>query len=251
MRLSSVVLAVGAIVSASAGRTLALAVEEPSKREAVNHYKEGEALMQSETFEQAATEFKAAGDLDPLMFQAFYNQGQCYMALKRYTEAVIAYQGARASVERSFSLNDRDRQTRERQTRDEVKDIQDAIRQIRGNPKTIQPENKILRLEERQRVLENSMLKGGERPQVPAEIFLALGSAYFRQSKLEDAEREYVEAVKGNPKMGAAHNNLAVIYMLSGRFKEAHEATAKAEKAGFAVSPAFKHDLETREASAK
>lgn len=248
MRLGSVVLAV---VAASAVPSFGLAIEEPAKREAASHYKEGEALMASETFEQAAAEFKAAGGLDPLMFQAFYNEGQCYMALKRYTEAVIAYQAARGSVERSFSLSDRDRQQRERQVRDEVKEIQDAIRQIRSNPKALQPENKILRLEERQRVMENSLMKGAEHPQVPAEIYLALGSAYFRQNKLEDAEREYVEAVKGNPKMGAAHNNLAVIYMLSGRFKEAHESTAKAEKAGFTVSPAFKRDLETREASAK
>ena len=75
MRLVSVVLAV--IVAALGTSASALAIEEPAKREATSHYKAGEQLMQSEGFEQAAAEFKAAGQLDPLMFQAFYNEGQC------------------------------------------------------------------------------------------------------------------------------------------------------------------------------
>ena len=104
--------------------------------------------------------------------------------------------------------------------------------------------------EERIRMLEGSRLKGREVMRVPDEINLGLGSAYFRQNQLADAEKAYREAVAENSKMGAAHNNLAVIYMLTGRFKESHEAITAAEKAGFVVAPAFKSDLSAREKAA-
>jgi Tfp pilus assembly protein PilF len=83
---------------------------------------------------------------------------------------------------------------------------------------------------------------------VPAEIFLALGSAYFRQQKLEDAEREYAEAVRINRKLGAAHNNLAVIYLLTGRLDLAEESVKQAERNGFKVNPRLKDDLKAAKA---
>jgi tetratricopeptide (TPR) repeat protein len=113
------------------------------------------------------------------------------------------------------------------------------------------PGNQIMMVEERIRMLESTRRKGGqEQGQALPELNLALGSAYLRQGALDDAEREYLAAIKANPKLGAAHNNLAVIYMLSERFPAAHDALRKAEKAGFAVSPNLKRDLEAREKAA-
>ena len=40
-----------------------------------------------------------------------------------------------------------------------------------------------------------------------------------------------------------AHNNLAVVLMLTGRLEEAEREMKTAEKAGFRVSPQFKEDL--------
>ena len=86
---------------------------------------------------------------------------------------------------------------------------------------------------------------------VPAEVHLALGSALMRQNKLSEAEAEHVAAVKADKKLGAAHNNLAVIYMLTGRFEEARHAVKQAEKTGFPVPKALKDDIKKREAAAK
>ena len=52
-----------------------------------------------------------------------------------------------------------------------------------------------------------------------------------------------------NPKFGEAHNNLAVIYMTSGRYKDAEAEVKAAEKAGFRVNPQFKEDLKKAAAS--
>ena len=72
---------------------------------------------------------------------------------------------------------------------------------------------------------------------------LALGSAYFRQEKLADAEIEWKAAVEANRKLGQAYNNLAVVYMMTGRKTEAEEAVRAAEHAGFSVNPGLKNDI--------
>src|SRR4029077_7100902 len=79
--------------------------------------------------------------------------------------------------------------------------------------------------------------------QTPAWISLALGSAYFRVDATADAEREYRAAIAVDPKLGEAHNNLAVVYMLTGRFPEAEAEIKAAEKAGFRVKQQLKEDL--------
>jgi len=49
--------------------------------------------------------------------------------------------------------------------------------------------------------------------------------------------------VQADPKLGEAHNNLAVYYMLSGRKADAETAVKNAEKAGFKVNPQLKADI--------
>ena len=72
-----------------------------------------------------------------------------------------------------------------------------------------------------------------ETPLAPAFVSVALGSAYFRSERSGDAEREYKAALDADPKAGEAHNNLAVVYMLTGRFEDATKEAALAEKSGF------------------
>jgi len=91
--------------------------------------------------------------------------------------------------------------------------------------------------------------KGNVRPAMPAEFPLALGSAYFRQQKLQEAKAEYEEATRLNPKLGAAHNNLAVIYLLTGLPAEAETELSRAEKTGFAVNPRLKEDIKKAKAA--
>lgn len=77
----------------------------------------------------------------------------------------------------------------------------------------------------------------------PAELWLALGSAYFRLNDVAAAERHYLAAVAAKPDLGEAHNNLAVICMLTGRLDDAVRAV---ERAGFGVRPGLKAELAAR-----
>ena len=60
---------------------------------------------------------------------------------------------------------------------------------------------------------------------------------------LTDAEREYKAAVEVDPAFGEAHNNLAVVYLVTGRSAEADAELKAAEKAGFRVNPRLKDDI--------
>jgi Flp pilus assembly protein TadD len=82
--------------------------------------------------------------------------------------------------------------------------------------------------------------------QAPGEVLLALGSALFRNGDAAAATLQWEAAVISNPKLGEAHNNLAVVYMEAGRFADAERELKLAEKNGFRVSPQFKDDLKAR-----
>jgi Flp pilus assembly protein TadD len=78
----------------------------------------------------------------------------------------------------------------------------------------------------------------------PAELSLALGSAYFRSGDLVAAEREWKTAVSVNKRLGEAHNNLAALYAMTGRKAEAQQAVKNAERSGFRVNPNLKADIQ-------
>ena len=212
-------------------------------KEAQRRYKTGLTLMKAERWGEAADEFKAAISADPLMTLAHYNLGQCRMAQKRFVEAVGAYETCRDAFERLGTLSQKDRQERDRARRDEINELRNDLARLH----TLKDANALryeTQMDDRIRVLEAMQGRDlGADEKVPGEVYLALGSAYFRQEKLADAEREYRAALRINTKLGAAHNNLAVILLMTGRVEEAEAETALAERHGHRVSAAFKEDL--------
>ena len=209
---------------------------------AERHYREGVQLMRAERWEEGASHFKTAIDIDPLMALAHYNLGQCRMAQRRFVEAVAAYQGTRDAFRSLATRSQKERDQRDRARRDEMSEIRTSLTRLHlakgpTGPYAVQLETRLCTLE---------AMDGRERHEqtaVPAEVMLALGSAYFRQEKLADAEREWKAAVEANRKLGEAHNNLAVVYMMTGRKAEAEDAVRTAERSGFRVNPGLKDDI--------
>ena len=210
-----------------------------SRREAIHHYRTGQEFFTSEKFERAAEEFVKATDNDPLFTLAYYQAGQSYMNLKRYASAIKAFKDCLEASRALYGLAETDRFVVERQRDDEMKEMRETVRTLQqsGHPLlAVRAEQHLADLE-KQRTSMNS----GYRP--PAEVLLSIGSAHFRNGEADAAEAEWKAAIEANPKLGEAHNNLAVIYMTSGRFKEADAEVKAAEKTGFRVNPQFKEDL--------
>jgi tetratricopeptide (TPR) repeat protein len=238
-------------VGAAAGPQLS----QQQQHDAQQHFRTGMKALTSEQYDQAEAEFRGAVKIDPTLDAAFYGLGQVYMATKRYAQAVQAYIEAREAFKRSAAEDALDATAADRRLQDQIQVLKDAIQVLGRTSQVNQPQNVqagIARLQEQINQLQSRRgRKMGSVPlPVPAGMSMALGSAYFRLDKLPDAEREYKAALEVDPKFGEAHNNLAVVYMLTGRLDEAEQEVKAAEKAGFKVNPQFKEDLKKRKSGA-
>jgi tetratricopeptide (TPR) repeat protein len=216
------------------------------REEARRHYQAGETLMLEEAFEAAVREFQTAVTLDPDYTLAHYGLGQALMAQRRHAEALDAFTAARDVIIRQSHQDQRDMADVERRRRDEINELEDTLQNVRSGKMKVEDTFRLeLPIEERLRVLRDAEQRGVENVvRIPAELSLALGSAHFRMGQIEAAEENYRAAIKARPGLGAAHNNLAVICMMTDRYEEAKREIRAAEETGFIVSPLFKADLE-------
>lgn len=212
-------------------------------------YRAGLAFMQSERWEEARQSFRAAIDTDGSFELAHYMLGRVHMAQKQYPDAVAALSRARdlyrAIAGRAFSeMNDQ-----QLSRRDRIAEIDDAIRELQMKPQTNRIQEQLRQLADQKRQVEQASQRAGNlslKTTVPAYVTLSLGSAYFRLNDLAEAEKAYKESLDADPRQGETHNNLAVVYFMTGRYREAEEAVRAAEKAGYRVNPTLKNNIKEK-----
>ena len=228
------------------------AAAQPTREhlDAMRHLRLGQENMHAERWDKAEMEFQAAIRLEPTLEMAHYGLGQVYMATKRFPAAVRAYLACRDAFVANTARRATNDLSAQRQLDDEIRSLEDektlrstgrVVAMLSGGPADLDRRLADLRM---RRFRDSKPM-----PETPAWISLALGSAYFRSGAMADAEREYREALKADVKIGEAHNNLAVVCLLTGRYEEAGMEINAAEGAGFKVNPQLKRDLE--KASAK
>lgn len=207
-------------------------------------------LAAEKYFQQAITAY-------PDFPLAHYGLGRSFMAQKRYSEALQAYlrsqelfrnQGSdriaqQVGLLRSYNSSEVNQAARVNRT-DVRMTAQGASRPTGGTQAELL--NQINMLQQAAQRDSRTSVVGG----TPGFVSLAVGSAYFRLNKLEDAEREYKAATESDTKYGEAFNNLAVVYLLTNRFDDAEKAVKSAEKAGYKVSVDLKDDIKKRKAGA-
>ena len=213
--------------------------DETSRRQAVELYRTGQEFMSSERFDKAAVAFTASIEKDPLLTVAHYQLGQAYMNLRRPASALQAYKGCLGAMEALHHLEESNRFEVDKQRQDTIHEMRAEL----GSNQKIDPLKRIV-IEQRVREMEQertSTIGAPFRP--PAFVLLAMGSAHFRNGDREAAEAQWRAAVDANPKLGEAHNNLAVVYLQKGQKADAENAVKQAEKNGFKVNPQLKEDI--------
>jgi tetratricopeptide (TPR) repeat protein len=215
---------------------------EPARREAFQHYRTGQEFLSAEQWDKAAEEFTQATKNDPLFTDAYYGLGQAHMGARRFASAAQAFQATIESAQKIHQLRERDRVTADRQIDDQLRAVRESLRAVQQSTAGgVQAQMR--QLEARARELERSKSSLGQPFEPPAEVLLSLGSAHFRNDDRASAEKFWAEAVRVNSRLGEAWNNLAVIYLTSGRKKEAEDAVKNAERTGFRVNPRLKDDI--------
>ena len=212
--------------------------DEQTRRQALEFYRAGQDHMAAERFDLAVEAFTSAIDKDPLLTVAHYQRGQAFMNLRRYGSAIQAYKGCIEAMARLHALEQSSKFQVDKQREDEIRELRTEV----ANLKNLSPLKRSV-LDQRLRALEQQRAVWNAEFRPPAVVLLALGSAYFRNGDLATAELEWESAVDADPKYGEAHNNLAVVYMMTMRKKEAENAIKAAEKSGFRVNPQLKEDI--------
>jgi Tfp pilus assembly protein PilF len=241
--LSLLTLAVGL-----AGGVPAAAQPSNARENARPAYQRGVEQMRREAFEEAVRSFQSAIGTDPSFDMAYYQLGRAHLARKDYAAAVQALRQCRdlhlAEASRGFS----NRQEGERLRRDRVREIDRFIEELERAPQTDRIREQIRQFNERKRQIQDLDRDVALSPDtaVPAYVSLSLGSAHFRAGNLAEAEKAYLETVATDPKVGEAHNNLAVVYMETRRFDEAERAVKAAEQAGMRVPQVLKDEIRVR-----
>jgi Flp pilus assembly protein TadD len=233
-----------AVVFASAVVSTVAAQTVKEHIDAMRHLRLGQENLRTEKWDLAEREFKAAARLEPPLEMAHYGLGQVYMATKRYPLAVQAYAMCRNAHMAGVARDVHNDLLAERRIDDQIQALEDERTLLNTGRTKPMLSGGALDLDHRIADLRARRYHDAKTiPEVPTWISVALGSAYFRSGAMADAEREYRAALAVHPKLGEAHNNLAVVCMLTQRFDEAAAEIKAAEKAGFRVNPQLKEDL--------
>jgi tetratricopeptide (TPR) repeat protein len=213
------------------------------------HVRAAWAFMRTEAWAEAEKSFQQAIDVDSQFEDAYYGLGLARMRMKRYADAIAAYVKCR-DLYRSFAGKQfSNRQEAQRYRQDRLTEIDELMRQFQTGPQTMANQDRLRQLQEQRRQIQDYISRGNNitiENSVPAFVSLALGSAYFRSEKLADAEREYKAAITADPKAGEAHSNLAVVYLQTGRYREADAEVKAAERAGYTVHPELKREIKAK-----
>ena len=226
-----------------AGQQLAT---EADRAQALIFFRTGQEYLAAEQFEKAIDAFTHAVQKDALLSIAHYGIGQANMNLRRYSAAALAYTHCIEALRTVHGLNQMGSIEAEKRRDDEVQRLR-GLRDTNWRGLT-RPQSLVAEQQLRDLETQSHDIAAPFRP--PAETLLALGSAQFKNGDVDAAEANWKAAVDVNPKYGEAHNNLAVIYMQTGRFAQADQELKLAEKNGFNVNPQFKRDLKERQKAA-
>ena len=244
MRQGLLLLTVVALMSGTAAAQTSM-----ERERARPDYKKGWDFMRIEDWANAAKSFQQAIETDREFEDAYYGLGSAQMRMKKYAEAIAAYVKCRDLYRAQAGKKFTNTQDAQRYRQDRLTEIDEQIRLTQTGPQSLTSQDRVRQLQDQRRQIQDFISRSGNvsiENSVPAFVSVALGSAYFRTEQFPDAEREYKAAIAADPKKGEAYSNLAVVYLQTGRYKEADDAVKSAEKAGYKVHPQLKQDIKAK-----
>jgi len=214
----------------------------PEQVDAKKWLKDGDKLLAQERPLEAANAYREAIRLDPVLMMAHYGLGQAQMDLKQYPAAIEAYRGAQDAFHKWLQQGFAGRLESDKAKDKRVSALRDRIRDHSGGSRAESAQLNEMEME--LAMLQQTSTDVGKTVEVPVGVTLALGSAYFRNNQMKEAEAAYRDALRVRPTLGEASNNLAVVLLLTKRPAEAKEQVALARKNGYSVPEGLRRDIE-------
>jgi tetratricopeptide (TPR) repeat protein len=220
--------------------------------EANRHYADGWSAIRTDSWDAAAREFQQAIDVQPRFALAYYSLGRAEMGRRNFAAAITAYTKCRSLYETDGGEQFGNQLDMRQRLTDRIFEYQTELNQANARASlnargSTQSQSLYVReLEAQIRRLEQARDRSTNITvdvSVPYFVPMALGAAYFRSGRFADAEREYKAAIAANAGSGETFNNLAVLYLTTGRPDEADQAVKAAEKTGFRVHEELKGDI--------
>lgn len=221
-----------------------------ARERAQAHYQIGMEHMRDEAYRSAIEAFSEAITIDETHALAHYMIGRAEMARQNYEAALAPILRARDLLQKEANQQFTTRAEAERHWRTRLTEIDAMLNRLRGirNPNQ-QVLDQIRQFEEMKRQIQSTQrstdLTGLA---VPGFVLVSLGSTYFHLNKWADAEDMFRAALEVDPRLGEAHNNLAVVCMETGRYDEAERYVRSAEKIGFRIPQGLKDEIKRRKA---
>lgn len=119
------------------------------------------------------------------------------------------------------------------------------INELASYPSKSKVNPAVSKLEGKLRTINNRLSEPvPEKEETPAGYYYFHGNILVKLKKYQEAQDQYLEAVRINPKYGDAYNNLASLYYLVKKYAQAMEYLKLAEENGAEVNPKFKEALD-------
>jgi tetratricopeptide (TPR) repeat protein len=230
---------------------LAFKGASPEAKQANQHYRNAWDAMHTESWDEAAKEFRAAIESDDKFALAYYGLGRAEMGRKNFPKAIAAYNDCKALYVRLGGERYTNQMDYKRRVEDQMLEYQTALQQaqqVSSGKATSQSQQLYVtelrtKLQQLQQAKDRTDSNVTIDIRIPYFVPMSLGAAYFRNGAFANAETEYKAALEANPGSGETHNNLAVLYLTTGRLTEAEAEVKAAEKTGFKVNENLKSDI--------
>ena len=207
-------------------------------------FKNGCKESEKKNYPAAESLFNQALEAYPLLPGAYVELGKIQMAQGNPAKALELYLKAKETYIALHDARQKDQMRQQADDRDYAQKGQDANMAGRtgGFAKSFGKSSQDARKEDNRQVVSNADATAD----IPALFYLYLGGAYLRLNKAAEAETELLAGIAKDGKLAPLHFNLAVSYLMQGKYQESATEASAAKKLGFQLPPPFVKDLETR-----
>ncbi|HOT01982.1 MAG TPA: tetratricopeptide repeat protein [Acidobacteriota bacterium] len=180
----------------------------------------------------------------PLVPGAYVELGKIAMARQNPAQAVEFYLKARDTYHALHDQKLKDLNRVQNEERQRAQNSQTARNSTSGSGGFAK--NAVIESRNQMTEDQRDIVKEHQEVDIPALFYLYLGGAYMRLGKHDLAEQEFTAGIRRDPALAPLHFNLAVVYLVKGRYDQSATEARTARDLGFQLPPQFVQDLESR-----